>query len=250
MLLFVTSLFAVMVPTCAQVKVKVDFYYEVGCPFCLKFMQEVLPALLTAPGMLETVVDFVGHPFGNAYFVTPACGGAGAYNMNARLCWEKSCGFQALGFQAPDCSNGELVCQHGDAECKLNRFAACAKAVTSDPRIYMPFSRCMGEGAGAAGASGTEATLAATCATSNGVPSIEQCYISNGVPNGAALIQQEASMVPVHTVVPYVTVNGVAIADHDQMFAEVCKAWTGAPVAPCAPYLAPARKLDESATIV
>merc|ERR1740117_2889274 len=97
-LAFLTLLFSAVVRTSGQgafggTKVRVDLYYEVGCPFCLKFITEVLPPLLASPGMLENVVEFVGHPFGNAYFVIAECGGGGGYNMNARLCWEKMCGW-------------------------------------------------------------------------------------------------------------------------------------------------------------
>lgn len=251
-------LFSLVALTCGQSlggpKVKVDLYYEVGCPFCLKFITTVLPELLQSPGMLENVVDFEGHPFGNAYFVTPECGGGGAYKMNARLCWEKMCGFPLLAAAPSHCFDGELVCQHGEAECKLNRAAACAKAVSNDPRIYMPFSGCMGAGAGVAANTHTELDLAKTCAATSNLAweQTSQCYVSSGVLSGAALIRQASRETPVHPAVPYVTVNGIAIADHDEMFAEVCKAWKGIPLNACAQYLTPpvARKLTETDTIV
>jgi len=212
-------------------KVKIDVYFETGCPFCLKFLTETLPPIMNTPGMVG-LVDFVGHPFGNAYYATPECGGA-PYNMNIRLCWEKLCGRPKMGFQSPTCYRGELVCQHGEFECKLNRAASCMKQLLpTDPLKYFAFDTCLAKGAVQAGATGTEAQLAATCGAQTGAPWIpdgQNCWTGvavNGIiaGDGAILAQQEASMTPVHKVVPYVELNGVAIDDNNNLLHDICVA--------------------------
>lgn len=225
-------------------KVKVDFYYEVSCPYSLKFVLNVVVRLLSTPGMLEQVLDFDSHPFGNAYFVTPQCGGANVYSTEARRCWESKCGLASLGTAPSSCFAGELVCQHGEIECRLNRAMACIKAQKVGPRVQMKFFICLAKGAAAAAATHSEELLLSTCAAQTGAPwaLAEPCWNGAGIPNGAALIQHEASVVPLHDVVPYITVNGQALTDHDEIFAAVCHAYTGPPVAPCRT-LPPARML-------
>lgn len=219
-------------------KVKVDLYYEAGCPFCLAFIDNILLGK-DILGVLDDVIDFEGHPFGNAYFVTAECGGAGAYQMNARLCYEKQCGLANLGSASDDCFTGELVCQHGESECKFNRAEACVKALGASPKLQMQFFSCIGKGAGYAANMGTEASLIRQCARKTGVTwgrKGQRCWTGRGKPSGAELIRKEAAVTPEHPSVPYVVVNGKAIEDHDKLLEEVCAVYEGAPVAACAQF--------------
>merc|ERR1719265_2084825 len=91
----------------------------------------------------DGAVDFHLHPFGNAYFVTEKCGGAGEYTLAARKCYNVQCGRGATDV-AEDCYTGDIVCQHGGPECMLNKFAACAIKVTSqDAQRFMPYATCL-----------------------------------------------------------------------------------------------------------
>jgi hypothetical protein len=222
-------------------KVKVDFYYESACPFSVKFVNEILLPFLTTPGILENVVDFESYPSGNAYYVTPECGGSDVYSMTARLCWEKRCGYIHERTAADNCFAGELVCQHGELECKFNRALACVKKVGASPLVQMNLFICLFNGAGAAATTDSEAQLASDCASQTGTPwnAAQSCWVASGEPNGAMLSRQEAAATPTHPSVPYVIVNGQAI-DHDKIFQEVCRAYKGPPLAACAPYTPPA----------
>jgi len=225
--------FLACAPTCVLSKVKVDVYYESGCPFCLKFLSTTLKQFIHTPGVLESLVDLEGHSFGNAYYATPECGGA-PYNMINRQCWEKMCGQAAMGMAAPSCYTGELVCQHGEFECKLNRADACMKSLLpTEPMQYMDFAICIQEGAPQAGFSGTEEQLAATCGTTTGtawMPGGQSCWTGAGdYKTGDTVVQQEASMTPLHPVVPYVTMDGKVFEDHDNLLQGVCKHYVSTP---------------------
>lgn len=243
------------VPTCmSQVKVKVDLYYEAGCPFSYRYITGPLNKAFDTPGFMD-MIDFEGHPFGNAYFVTQQCGGAGKYSMDARKCYERICGLSQSASAAPkppDCFNHELVCQHGEAECKFNRAEACVKYMPgTTPDKEMEFFACIHPQAGAAANAHTEAQLVSTCATQTGinVKALQECWeAKTGSLDGAELIKKEAALTPVHPAVPWVAVNGKAIEDHDQILQEVCKTYMATPTALPGPAKqacsAPARMLN------
>lgn len=225
---------AASVPTCLLgVKVKVDIYFETGCPFCQKFLRKTLkPILHSLPK--EVVVE--GHPFGNAFYLDqqlcpqPA-NRIGWYLMETRKCWEAKCGAPAMGSAPATCYTGTLVCQHGETECKLNRAAICMKELTPDPLKYMDYAICLADRFQNAIASKTEAALPIGCA-GNQSEALKKCLRSEPPHNGEHLVQQEASMTPVHAVVPYVTVDGQAI-EAEHLRREVCDRLTGVTTTLC-----------------
>ena len=89
--------------------------------------------MLTAEGV-AAIVDFQHHPFGNAYFPTKECGGTvGSYDSDVRHCWAKAC----IGVASPptDCFSATVpVSQHGEKEYAVNKYQACAQAVTLSVR--------------------------------------------------------------------------------------------------------------------
>jgi interferon gamma-inducible protein 30 len=216
----------------ANLKVSVKLYYEVGCPFCLKFVTDILNPLLQIPGVLENVMDFEGFPFGNAYYVTPFCGGGAGYTMNDRKCFESHCG-PTVPAPPAECFAGTMICQHGESECKLNRAAACVKDISKDPKTYMQVSECMGKGAGPVIYSHKEAELIAKCSAQYGFAAWSttgvNCWNSVGAPAGDALLKQQAHATPVHPAVPYVTVNGLEV-DSKVFLSTLCKTYGGTPV--------------------
>lgn len=250
MLNLLTLLLVVGVPICAaQNKVKVDLHYEAGCPFSYKFISGVLKKAFDAPGFLD-MIQFDGHPFGNAYFVTSKCGGGGAYNIAARKCFESQCG-STVAAKPAECFTGDLVCQHGEAECRFNRAEACVKSLGASPKTQVDFFDCIYPQAGSAANTHTEAQLVSTCATQVGgfdKAAMEQCFNGVGSPSGAELIKTEAGATPVHPAVPYVIVNGQPIDDHDQIVQAVCAEST-APAQPLCSQAAATRKLGEESPI-
>jgi hypothetical protein len=193
---------------------KVEMFYEVGCPLCQKVMKEVIKPALSSYNPAAATIEL--FPFGNAYYVTSKCAGAGTYQLASRKCWGSSCG---AGVAAPmaDCFTGDIVCQHGQPECTLNRYVACAKQVSnSDFSKYGNFAVCIDgewqQGQDYDFPAGTCALLAEDCAKKAGMDfnAIKAC--ADGV-GGDAALKAVAAGTPPHTVVPFLTADGVPVAD-------------------------------------
>lgn len=185
-----------------------------------------------AEGLLD-IVDFNFCPFGNNYFVTKECGGAGDYDHDARQCWNDKCGRDASNRPA-DCFTGAVVGQHGDSEPKMNRYFACAKKFESDVKKYMNFVRCME----AAWPYTDEPPkdmdgLAKNCSTTFAFAPLKSCY--DGA-DGAAALAAEAQNTPEHDGVPYVEINGKE-AERTGLISQVCAAYTGQKPAGCSKLL-------------
>jgi len=163
-------------------------------------------------------------PFGNMYFVTQACGGAGEYSKAARKCYNRLCG---AGSPSPpaDCFTGQLVCQHHEPECEANRILACAKPHQSgdDTIEYHAFLSCvqvrfddLKNGATSPSA------LSQTCAESSGLSlePISACY--DDTQQSTQALVEAAKATPEHEVVPLIRVNGKQLENPDLLIYTVC----------------------------
>eukprot|EP01061_Rhynchopus_euleeides_P038023 TRINITY_DN65379_c0_g1_i1.p2 TRINITY_DN65379_c0_g1~~TRINITY_DN65379_c0_g1_i1.p2 ORF type:complete len:253 (+),score=92.39 TRINITY_DN65379_c0_g1_i1:55-759(+) len=216
----------------AQPKVNVTFYGESLCPFCKQAMGGPVNETLTAEGVLD-IMDFDYVPWGNAFYITEACGGVSAkYDANIRKCWDSSCG--AVSPPA-DCFKGEIVCQHGSTECTDNIIQLCAKNASTGPAQYMPFMHCM-EYLG---------KPVASCASLFGIDYSKVQACTSGTQ--ATLLLQAAArttaLIPGgHPGVPYITVNGNEVSNTNYLLKIVCAAYTGPKPAGCTSVLT-ARRL-------
>mmetsp|Transcript_90459 Transcript_90459/g.292800 ORF Transcript_90459/g.292800 Transcript_90459/m.292800 type:complete len:199 (+) Transcript_90459:196-792(+) len=185
---------------------------------------------------LAAVIDLEYVPWGNAYFVTEKCKGAGGYELLSRRCYDTVCGAEAVS-RPPDCFKGELICQNGEGECKADRYAACAKQKAGKVASkYMPYVVCIDKPfQGGPSPSGLDITaLAASCASSTGLgalsAAIENCVATA---EGDGVVQAEAMATPSHGFCPYVTIDGQELPDKDQFLSAICAAHPGAPLAGC-----------------
>mmetsp|Transcript_158792 Transcript_158792/g.280549 ORF Transcript_158792/g.280549 Transcript_158792/m.280549 type:complete len:268 (+) Transcript_158792:63-866(+) len=216
-------------------KVKVEYYYEAACPVCSTFLVKVLNKTLSHEGMLgpDGAIDLHLHPFGNAYFVTEKCGGAGTYSLPARKCYNTECGKGAKN-PSPDCYTGDIVCQHGGPECTLNRYLACSKKVTSyKAEKFMPYATCLDMGFSMAEENGEYGKLAEFCAkfVAIDINELNTCHSSS---DGQQAMIEEAKSTPPHTLVPYIVVNGQPLTDPYDLLPKICSEYSGEKVlAPC-----------------
>lgn len=212
----------------ASASVSVSFFGESGCPDCQAFIAGPLNETLVAPGV-AAVMDFVFHPFGNAYFMTAKCGGTvHQYSMQVRHCFDKTCGFQATA-PPSDCFTGHLQCQHGPSECIMNLYYACAIEVASNDFMkYMPFITCVSARWNSKNSLEQWQQLVATCAdfTTIDAAALQQCY-GSGWESNLKLAAAEANATPDHEGVPYVVVNGQVLENTDQLLKAVCDAVQG-----------------------
>ena len=194
-------------------------YGEAGCPFTSAF---VLGDLQTALAELGPLVAVTYIPFGNAYYITEACGGVPApdpcynstsclYNSTVRGCFDRLCS-SAVVEPEPTCFAGNVRCQHGAVECYADRIQACAVEV--DTETAFPLSRCMfaafSNGTLALGLS-TPPQIAAVgeeCAALVAADWNEIGSCVNSSTRGDAAVRAMARLTPVHPGVPYLTVNG------------------------------------------
>jgi len=180
---------------------------------------------VTADGVAD-IMDFHLIPFGNAYFVTTECKGAGGYDSKARQCFSKQCGAGAGEARPSDCFTGPIVCQHGTEECNVNRLFTCAvKTSSQNSAKYIPFVECME--AKYERISGKELDAAKICATTAGLPfdAISKCYAPGS--DGDLYTVQDAMATPEHPGVPWVLLNGKSMDDPMALLKSVCAAYTG-----------------------
>jgi interferon gamma-inducible protein 30 len=176
-------------------KVAVDFYSESLCPYCSNFIVNYLSKIVDN-GVID-IVDLRMIPYGNAH-VYPT---------------------------------GEIICQHGEDECKLNIIQTCAIKLWPKVTKWFPFILCL-------------ETLVEdlpraevypkwkTCVEPAGLSLelLEKCF---GGPLGDTLEREFAaetdSLIPPHQYVPWVLVNGTPLYD-DYVYIEksVCQAYKGA----------------------
>lgn len=192
-------------------------------------MAEGVNDMLTAEGV-AAIVDFQHHPFGNAYFPTKECGGTvGSYDSDVRHCWAKAC----IGVASPptDCFSATVpVSQHGEKEYAVNKYQACAQAVTAGEPItkrYWPFVVCME----AAYEDKLAAKAAKECAGSSSIEytDLQTCF--SGAQGDAAVVAQAKATID-HPGTPFISVDGASVME-DGVLKAVCAAYKGTPPAGC-----------------
>mmetsp|Transcript_49113 Transcript_49113/g.110515 ORF Transcript_49113/g.110515 Transcript_49113/m.110515 type:complete len:195 (+) Transcript_49113:206-790(+) len=180
---------------------------------------------MSAPGV-AAIMDFEYFPWGNSYFVTEKCKGAGKYDILSRRCYDNVCGAAAMARPA-DCFTGALVCQNGDAECLADRLITCAKLKSTGlPSTYMRFAACLD--ALFPSNVGLVKAKAPGCAAAAGLDfeAISRC--SAGEEGDAAVIDQ-AKATPSHPFCPYVVVDGKELENKDELLSAVCAGFKGSP---------------------
>ncbi|CAJ1438188.1 unnamed protein product [Effrenium voratum] len=197
-------------------KVRVELFAEAGCPFCRAAIAGPVNKTLSTPSV-AAIMDFEFFPWGNAYFVTEECKGAGEYDMSARHCYNKRCGAGAAS-PPKDCFSGDLVCQHGAQECEADRYLACAKGLGPG---FMAFAHCL-EG----GYDSYSQELVSSCAASTGLD-LEKLKKCSGSSAGDDAVVAQAKATPDHPGVPYMMVNGKPLEQPNDLLKTVCKAYTG-----------------------
>jgi len=215
-------------------KVQVRVYGEAGCGYTRKYLTGPVRHALADPATVK-VMDFEFSPFGNAFFVLPECQrlaksdgpstsgcGGGGYSSSLRQCFDQRCGAGAAK-RLSNCFTGGVVCQHGFKECAFDRYFACAKdrAATksggSNVTSYMPFVLCMVDKYSETLGGDPFKSLLHACADLSGLEAteLEACYRSDA---GTKALAKEAASTPDHPGVPYVTVNGYALAESYDVF--------------------------------
>ncbi len=135
-----------------QDKVSVGFYEESLCPYCAQFTTKVAAPLFE--NGLSDYIDFDLVPYGNAKNTSEV----GVFlDLNWYNCFHTflvGVRQDVLGPSDPEvlwqvlvpkAHNGlqGLVCQHGEAECRLNRIFACAIDQARHQETWFPFIACV-----------------------------------------------------------------------------------------------------------
>lgn len=221
-------------------KVKVELYFEVGCPFCQEAITGPFNKILSTESV-AAIVDVELYPFGNSYFVTSECQGGDAYDVKVRKCYNQLCGLEASD-RPEHCFTGDVVCQHGPLECKMNRYLACAKWL-SNFKAFIAFTHCVEAGYG----NQTEA-LVGSCAASSQIDAkaLGQCF---GGRQGDVAVKAQAMATPNHLGVPWILVNGKPMEEGKDLLKEVCKAYKGPAPKACRGHLLDAVALGDSSSM-
>lgn len=205
-------------------KVQVRIYVEAGCPYCREYLNGPVQHALEDAGV-SSLIEMDVSPFGNAYFLTEQClyvdgalnfrnravaASSLEYDVGTRNCFDAQCGLDA---ETPldECFSGQLVCQHGPRECSFNRYMACAKhlapSVSTGASHYIPFVTCMENHYTASTDDVPSDDVLSFCAERSGmsVADLDECYRGS---DGDTAVAQEAAAIPVHSGVPWVTIDG------------------------------------------
>lgn len=160
-------------------------------------------------------MNYTNVPFGNALFATANCP-TDEYSHDAIHCWLNEC---SVANPPDDCFTGNVFCQHGSTECKLNLYEACAVYLyPSEVMKVAEYSYCIENGGDPD-----------PCAAIVGLDQvkIKQCVAGDkGKLANAYVGQETASLNPQHTGTPWVLVNGKNI-DASNLLVEVCNAYEG-----------------------
>lgn len=174
--LSVVLLLAVMSGAVFGEKLKVGFYSESYCPYCVRYLDQVLMPLIRS-GMLDNV-DFEFVPAGNM--------------------WRR---------------NGTLFCQHGAKECVLNTMLNCAIQFGDNITQIMEYTHCIESHRNTVF---QDESVAEDCASEFGFDSeaIQDCTLGEEgeVLLKTAYRITENLVVP-HRWVPWVVVNEVPLYD-------------------------------------
>lgn len=158
-------------------RVTVDFYGESLCPDCQQFVQNILAPMFASGAADAMTLRYIAA--GNVKVADGRRGGS------------------------------QVTCQHGETECKYNRFINCAqKLLDNDQDKWFPYVRCLADGmskmdkaaAGCAGKAGLEAAAVEACAAGAEGAALEE-----------AAVKETLALTPEKRWVPWVVVNGVAL---------------------------------------
>jgi len=216
-------------------KVKVEFFAESGCPDCQNFEIGTLNETYRAAGLAD-IIDLRFVPFGNAYFATQdGCDKYnGEYSGAGVECWIQKCG--GCGNACPEtCFDGPILCQHGETECSGNIIFGCAAYLTPTKQL-VPWLSCMSKNVGDHCASCV--TDAPVCGKEAGMDWAKvQACIDNAELGHFTIIGDNAKETADYGTsrqgVPWVTVDGFAVTDVDNLKSSVCKAYLGDKPAGC-----------------
>lgn len=172
-------------------KVRVDFYGESLCPDCRHMVLDVLQPIMDQG--LGSFIDLKYIAYGNVRKTN---------------------------------DDGSPQCQHGEMECLYNKYINCAQEMDTSG-AWFGYVSCMADELGALrGATGD--SRAEKCANDNGFSPAKLKQCADGE-KGKSLEKLAASetdaLVPKHTFVPWIVVNGAAIgSDFDNLDRYICAA--------------------------
>jgi len=121
-----------------------------------------------------------------------------------------------------------ITCQHGKQECLMNRYINCAQVDgvgSSDVAVWFPYVSCLADNLSLLN-SKSYMNRASECAAEAGMSASKLTECAEG-PKGEALERQAGEetnrLVPKHTFVPWMEVNGAALgSDYDNLDRYVC----------------------------
>lgn len=218
----------------ARDKVRVQYIFEAGCPFCLEATTGAVNRTLEASGV-AALIDFEMLPIGNGYYEFEKCDTTDLWDRDHFHCVSQHCSADSDQGVAEGCFSGELISQHGQLESELDTYLACAVQQGIDALALNRFNACLSQGfsQGAPSSQGLVQECAAAI-SSLSLPILETCYEGPDFPNA---MQQLAAVTPLHLVVPTLLVNGRAVADtnnNENLLLDVCNAISGEKPAGCA----------------
>lgn len=178
-------------------KVKIDFYFESLCPYC---QQYIVGALKTASNTKDfwKICDFDLYPYGNAK-------------------------------RTKNGDSWNFTCQHGVRECQGNFIETCALKLYDKYTQALPFIICLESN------SNDWTTQGKKCASQYNLDwnKIDSCATSQvGVQYLVEMAVATENLVPAHTYVPWVVVNGAhsqstESAVQSNMVRYVCSIYSG-----------------------
>ena len=162
----------------ADVKVKVDLYYESECPGCKSMITTSFDEAYKAKGFLD-MAEVNLMPYGNAH-------------------------------EYKNGDSWDFTCQHGAVECQYNLVEACSVNLIKCPYAKFEFLKCVEQKDG--GSKDYEG-VAQACATQANIKNgadIVSCYKGeDAIKYEHAIAVQTAALSPAHTYVPWVVADGV-----------------------------------------
>lgn len=135
------------------------------------------------------------------------------------FCWVRQCNVPNPPPQCFDSSRANILCQHGDDECKQDTIEGCAFALAKEPSAAVDFLYCF------EGQHSSSLSSAKGCAKKSGLDfnAIESC--ANG-PMGANIdVQNAKATVKLGSSklgTPWVYVDGKHLDDTDKLLSTVC----------------------------
>jgi len=191
---------------------------------CKSFVTDTLHTTLEAEGILD-IIDYNFYPWGNAYFNTTKCGTSSYDKQVGMTCWEQQCGGESPD---ADCFQGTVLCQHGDDECKWNRYEACAVHLNKENTMtFVNFTYCI---------ESARFPNVKHCANYANIDAekLEDCFNGEmGDIANAEMAKATTNLSPSHLGTPWVLVDGVVLNDPSTLLSSICSAYKGVKPASC-----------------